>query len=184
MKKFITILAITFITCISSKAADTEDSKLYFDGIENHEDIHLSPKQLLEINQINNKIVPKFNEASTNFNEQNFFINEKLRDLALKHKLSIQNILTYNQMIAWRKKQYGFNSGQDLVSAIIDDMKTRQAEFDKDCEGFKKEIISSQGLTTVQKKSYLKILDKVQKSEKKRLEKEKRSLRRILLSMN
>lgn len=183
MKKFIILLAVTFATCISVKAANTSDSKLYFDGIERYDNIQLSSKQLLKIDQINNEIVTEFHKVSTNFNKQNFFINEKQRDLALKHKLSIQNVLTYNQMIAWRKKQCGLQSGEDLVSAIISDMKTRQTQFNEDCEGFKKEILSSQGLTKVQKKAYLKILDKVQKSEKKRLEKEKESLRKIILSM-
>lgn len=182
MKKFIILLAIIAIS-LSVTAADTSDSSLYYDGIERYDNLQLSTQQLLKIDQINNEIVPGFNKASANFNKQNFFINEKQCNLALKHKLSVQNVLNYNQMITWRKKQCGLQPGEDLVSAIIGDMKTRQVEFNEDCENFKNEILSSQGLTTVQKKAYLKILDKVQKSEKKRLEKEKESLRKIILSM-
>lgn len=180
MKKIFLTLAIC-VFALTTQAQDKSNNSLPYQNIESVTDLNLTTDQVAKLKKLNNEIGPQFEAIGRDRSLTGQEKGRRKRELAIKHKADIQNVLTDNQIAILEKKYGKTSSDQGLRDNISDTYDAKLSKLEKKYEQDKGTIEDNRSLSKDQKKAQKKALKEVYKTKKEQLKVEKEQAKNSVL---
>ena len=170
------ILSLAFLgLCLVGRAQDDNP----YEGLETSKNLSLSQKQISKIKELNKGIGKQFAAIGKDRSLTGREKGEKKRELALKHKQDIMNVLNPEQLAVWESKYNKHNSGiKDNLTDALDD---KLDALEKEYERAKKAIEKNESLSKYEKNARKDALKAKYTADKERLKEEKTNITNSVL---
>lgn len=179
MKKILLLLFIhVFTLSVYSQASDIES---YYKGVESYRDLQLTSEQIAKIKKLKKEVGPKFEAIGRDRSLSGYQKGQRKRELALKHKQEIENVLTQKQISVWESKHGKYTSLDDIKDKISDSYDSKLDRLEKQYKKDKDLIEDNDRLSKSEKKSRKEALKEKYKADKDRLKKEKNQAKDVTL---
>ena len=174
MKKF--ILSITFLGLCIFAQAQTDNQ---YEGLELSKKLNLTQEQTAKIKELNKGIGRQFATIGKDRSLSGQEKGQKKRELALKHKQNILNVLTPEQHALWENQYDRKNEGikNSLTDNLDDKLDILKDKYEKN----KKAIEKNKSLSKTERKEMLNDLKTKYKAEKEQLKNEKDNIKNSVL---
>lgn len=171
------ILSILFLGACIGAQAQAKDNP--YEGLELSKNLNLTPEQVSKIKELNQGIGLKFKAIGQDRTISGREKGVKKRELALKHKQDIMNVLNEEQLKKW-EESYD-KKGEGIKNSLTDTLDDKLDALEKKYEKDKKAIENNSKLSKYEKDSKKNELKAAYKKDKERLKKEKDDIKNTVL---
>lgn len=181
MKRILVTLLIT-ITSLSSYSQDYKDKDFsYYDGIENHKELKITPEQKERIIKIKKTIGKRHTEIGRDRSLFGYEKGKAHRKLNLQIRKEINNVLSSDQIEQWENNRESHKKESERIRSQKESVDDRINRLDEYYEDLIDHIEDNTSLTEEEKKIQKKEMKKELKSKKEMLKKEKEALKKIAI---
>lgn len=176
MKKTI----LTLLICITTLTVNAQSNDIPYKGIETSRDLQLSAEQIAKIKKIKREAGPQFAAIGKDRSLSGYEKGVKKRELGLKIKKDINNVLTESQRGTWEQKYGKLENNKTILDVVSDEYDKKLDALEEKYDRDKDAIDDNNHLSKSEKKSQKAALKEAYKAEKSRLKAERDKAKKLI----